>query len=117
VNEINVLWSILIPALSGLIAGVIGSLVAPYVHWGIEKKREKLKARRDVIQRCRLLLTEFNKNVFCNTQEYRYIKRFLSSDDVKSIESGTMTLPISPEPIKQKILEAIEKLEQYWDLI
>src|SRR5215203_734611 len=40
-------WPILIqyvvPAVLGLVAGVIGSLIAPWVQWAIEKRRDRQK--------------------------------------------------------------------------
>lgn len=45
-GEVNMttdtLFSVVLPAFLGLVAGVVGSLVAPWVHWGIEKRREKM---------------------------------------------------------------------------
>jgi len=38
----DTLFSVVLPAFLGLVAGVVGSLVAPWVHWGIEKRREKM---------------------------------------------------------------------------
>lgn len=34
-----------VPALIGLVAGIVGSLVAPWVNWGIEKKRLQHETR------------------------------------------------------------------------
>lgn len=84
----NSVWSILIPALIGLLAGILGSLVAPWVNWGIEKKREKLKYRREIIQRCRAKIDDanFTKQSFRNTLEYKYIRPYLSPSEIEGME-------------------------------
>ena len=39
------IWSVVVPAVAALSGSAIGSLFAPCVNWGIEKRREKLKNR------------------------------------------------------------------------
>ena len=67
------IWNVVIPSSLGLLGGTIGSLIAPWVSWGIEKRREKLKYRREIIQRCREKIESqgFSKQVFRTTSEYR----------------------------------------------
>jgi hypothetical protein len=48
----------LIPAAAGLLSGILGSLVAPWIHWGIEARRERAKSRRALIAEARLLLAK-----------------------------------------------------------
>jgi hypothetical protein len=38
-----------IGGIAGLITGTIGSLIAPWVHWGIEKRRSQAERRRALI--------------------------------------------------------------------
>lgn len=52
------LAQILIPAVAGLVSGAVGSLVAPWVRWGIEARRERMKARRELLVNVRTLLAE-----------------------------------------------------------
>jgi len=57
------LWPILlqfvVPALLGLIGGVIGSLVAPWVQWAVEKRRGRTDHRRELIRQWRMDFEEF----------------------------------------------------------
>lgn len=41
-----------VPSLAylGLLGGVVGSLIPPWVNWGIELRREKMKYRRELIR-------------------------------------------------------------------
>lgn len=40
---------VLVSAVTGLISGVIASLVAPWVQWAIEKRRNRMSYRRELI--------------------------------------------------------------------
>lgn len=46
----------ILPSILGLIAGVIGSLVAPWVKWGIEKRRLKFQNHKELVSYWRVLL-------------------------------------------------------------
>ena len=39
----------MVSAFLGLVAGIVGSLVAPWVNWGIEKRKIRYQYRRQVI--------------------------------------------------------------------
>jgi hypothetical protein len=45
----DTIYVAVIGGLSGLITGAIGSLVAPWVNWGIEKRRKKMDRHRELI--------------------------------------------------------------------
>lgn len=49
-------------ALIALVSGAIGSLVAPWVNWGIEKKKILLDERKNTIKEVRKLVIDENKN-------------------------------------------------------
>jgi hypothetical protein len=51
-----------IPAVVGLITGAMGSLIAPWVSWGIEKRRSKVEARRRSIADARAELQHKPEN-------------------------------------------------------
>ncbi len=44
-----------------MIAGVVGSLIAPWVNWGIEKRRQKLLHRRQQLSRWRQLIHDVSE--------------------------------------------------------
>ncbi|MBL7065667.1 MAG: hypothetical protein ISS49_15920 [Anaerolineae bacterium] len=94
----------------------MASLIAPWVRWGIEKKREKRIVRREIVKRCRELLYLSDNRTFRETQEYRYIKPYLSKKAIEHLEDDTKAWVGTPDPLRQSILEGIEKLEKHWDL-
>ncbi len=120
----NPYWSILVPALAGLLAGVVGSLVAPWVNWGIEKRREKHKYRQAIVQRCRELVdrSEFSKQLLRSSTEYKYLKPHISKTDADCIENDNHILAgqIQDRPWdahRRIVTKAIEDLEKSWNLI
>lgn len=49
-------------AIIALISGALGSLIAPWVKWGIEKKKIKLQEKRDTLLQIReLVIEEYTK--------------------------------------------------------
>jgi hypothetical protein len=48
--------SAIIGGAAGLITGIIGSLFAPWINWGIEKKRKKQDRRAELIKQWREIL-------------------------------------------------------------
>jgi hypothetical protein len=117
-------WSVVVSAVVGLVAGVVGSLIAPWVNWGIEKRRDKLKHRWEIIQRCRDKVDspDFTKQEFRATTEYRYLKPLLDAESQRSIEGDHIFMVPergdSPDNVYRKLLaEAIDKLEGQWRLV
>lgn len=47
-----------IPAVAGLLSGVIGSLIAPWVQWGVESKRERKAGQKALLVEVRSLLAD-----------------------------------------------------------
>ena len=115
----NPIWSVIIPAIFGLVSGVIGSLVAPWANWGVEKKKEQLKRRRQIVQRLRLDLDPRDKVTYQESLEYRYLRPFLSEQAIEVLEGGKVWArrPDSPNPLILAIQEGIKKLEKDWELI
>jgi hypothetical protein len=107
-----------------LIAGAIGSLIAPWVVWGIEKKRGRLQYRREQIASWRKAISgDFDQKGFSESEIYPMLKRYLSKQLVKYIESikdhqsmRVVSLTTS-DPIRLLLLEDIAKLERKWRLI
>jgi hypothetical protein len=61
---VNYLFQVVIPAIAGLVSGGIASLVAPWVNWRIEQKREKLAHKRALIRRWRVSRDGFRSTRF-----------------------------------------------------
>jgi hypothetical protein len=118
------IWNVVVPAVIGLLSGAIGSLIAPWVNWGIEKHRARLKHRKEVVDRIRTLIDHpgFNKQSFRRTQEYLHLKPLIGVDVVNSVESDLHALvPANgDEPhaaYRRALHEALTELEYSWDLI
>lgn len=48
----------LVSIVLGFVAGIAGSLIAPWVNWGIEKRRQRLLHRRELIASWRKMVRE-----------------------------------------------------------
>jgi hypothetical protein len=114
---------IAIPALTGLVAGAIGSLIAPWVNWGIEKKKLRLTAQREFIAAARRTLeTGSNKDEFRESGIYSQLRPFLSERTRKEIESDTITVQIGgrgsgANNYRSHVFDELHVLERKWKLI
>ena len=124
--NINI-WNIIIPTISGLVGVLIGSL-KPFVDWNIEKKREKLNAKRMMIANWRNKIEdEFDASDFRETVEFSQMKNHLSEQLEKQLnppdktEDGVPVLNIRSvigrESIKDRLLSEITLIEKKWKLI
>jgi hypothetical protein len=120
----------LIPAVAGLFSGAVGSLVAPWVQWGIEAKRERIKARRDLLLQARELLAkpppiaEFRKLPL-----YFQLKQFLSDSTIAHVagnfaEDGNEVIKIVKGgpyggiyPYAQDVLSDLSSIEKKRGLV
>ena len=114
---------IAIPALTGLIAGTIGSLIAPWVNWGIEKRKLRLTARREFIAAARRSLdVGSDKNEFRESAIYSQLRPFLSERTRKEIESDTITIQMGgrgsgADNYRPHVLDELHTLENKWKLL
>ncbi len=115
----------LILAIAGLISGTLASLVAPWINWGIERKREQLNAKRLLLQdvRDKPNLLEHNKRAFRESIEYSRIRPYLTRKLIDEIETNDITMIVEDEKIKgmldfrRMVLKEITALEKKWKLI
>jgi hypothetical protein len=118
----NFLFQVVIPAISGLVSGTIASLVAPWINWRIEQKREKLAYKKEMIRRWRQFLDrdrDFGESELLDSAVYSEMRPHLSSRTVQSIEGGTIDVQVGRGGyvIRSLILDDISRLEEEWDLI
>lgn len=125
----------IIPAFLGLLAGAISSLIAPWVHWGIEKRKLKLKAREDLIRQAREALECGNhtNEEFRHLSVYSRIRPFLSPQAIEAVEGDPSEgAPFSQEvvhivmgngrhsgvnPFRAQVLDELTELEKKWELV
>ena len=112
-----------IPVALGFIGGVIGSLIAPWVRWGIEKRRLRQSKRRELISTCRMLLaTDIDKTAFREAEFYSRLRPHLYrrvTDDIESDDtavSGEGEKPAA-DRFKKTVLEDVARIEKEWILI
>ena len=117
-------WTpIIVAAASGLGAGIIGSLVAPWAQWKIEEKRERANARRQFIELCRnLIASDISSQEFRETSEYARLRPHLSEKIRKQIESDTIHIQIGgrgggANNFSPQLLDEVSELEKKWNLI
>ena len=119
--EVTALVQYVVPALLGLIGGVIGSLVAPWVQWAIEKRRSRMDNRRQLIETWREEVENFSwtEGDFRLTATYSAIKPHLRDEVRESIQAGE---PLTTEDgrevwHKQMLLDEAARTEKEWGLV
>jgi hypothetical protein len=120
----------LIPAAAGLLSGVVGSLVAPWIQWGIEGRRERMKARRELLAQARALLADPPPVAeFRRLPRYFQIKRFLAASTITNIagefdERGSEVIQLvmggphgGIHPYAHEVLKDLSNAEKKWGLV
>lgn len=117
-------WTpIIVAAVSGLIAGSFGAIVAPWANWGIETKRERVQSRQNLIKAAReLVQRSVTKEGFRESIEYATLRPHLSKEARDWIENDTITLQLGgrghgADNFGPMILDEITRLEKKWKLI
>lgn len=120
------LSKIITPAIVGLLSGALGSLLAPWIHWGIEKRREDRKKKQDLINLWRRYIARsFKWDIFRDTVTFSQMKPYLSDNIIKELdpteegESPTvhMRSVIGEDTLKKRLLDEITAIEKQWELI
>lgn len=112
-----------LPGILGFVGGVVGSLVAPWVRWGVEKRRLRQTKRQELINGCRMLLTtDIDKKTFRESDLYTKIRIHLYARVIEAIEKDDPPEPApdgtEPAPdFRQVVLEDIARIEKEWVLI
>lgn len=114
----------IIAGLVGLISGAIGSLIAPWVQWGVEKRRMRFERRTALIQSWREILSndEFERGMLLNNPTYGSLRDLLTEKVREQIERPSNHVIInmgSPTNNSDRdlLLREIARIEKSWDLI
>lgn len=117
------LTKLIIPAVTGLIAGAIGSLVAPWINWRIEKKRKSFEYKQVLIKDVRHLVdaAESLEHIL-SSSHWGFLQAHLTKDELHSVSSGRI-VHLSDWPgmdelsmRKQTIGLMLSRLEKEWIL-
>lgn len=113
-----------IAGLLGLTGGVVGSLVAPWVQWAIEKRRKKVERRQDLVDRWREAIADYDGTgeEFASTPEYAAMRPHLDEEALDTMERGKIHIKKSRHSGSGKLwrktmLDQVTQIEQEWDLV
>jgi len=115
--------SVWLPAILGFVAGVLGSLFAPWVHWAIEKRRSRFEYRRGLVRTWRETMDAClrEERDFKATAAYLSLRPHLDADVLNKVETGRGLYSASaarPGDAKHRFLvDEIARVEQKWDLV
>ena len=110
-------------AICGLAGGIVGSLIAPWVQWGVERRRQRQAKRRELIRSGRSLLsTDIDKKTFRETEVYSQLRPHLYQAVIDEIEKdgskeNAQENEDGPEDFKSPLLDDIARIEREWILI
>jgi hypothetical protein len=115
----------IIGAVAGLISGTLGSLIAPWANWGIEKRRNLRESRRTLLNETRELVAASGFGGFTFSQKpiYRRLKPYLRAAIVESVENFEEFDENADDPaehrryFRQELLDEIARLERDWGLL
>jgi len=117
-------WSaVLAGAVSGSFAGGLASLVAPWVNWGIEKRRTKLDTRRKLISEWRdAVAASSDVRAFRDSPSYSAMRPYLLRALIEQIESDTVRIQsggrgAGVNNIKPALFDDISRIERHWELL
>lgn len=102
---------------------MIGSLIAPWVSWGIEKRKLKLAARREFVASAREAVKAIDdKNDFREHAIYSQLRPFLSERTRVFLETDTITIQDGGRGggvnnYKPQVFDDLHSLERKWDLL
>ena len=115
----------LIAATIGFLTGVIGSLVAPWVHWGVEKRRSQrlwreqlLGEASDMVRNCAF---DDVDRAFLSDPTYARIRPHLDAAVVQQLESARTVYASQNDDVQSPRLAMLSaelaRLEGRWKLI
>ncbi len=109
-----------ISGIIGLIGGAIGSLLAPWVLFKIEIRKEQLKSKKELILNLRIYLQNEDPRdeKFLRSVDYIRIRQYLSNEFIKDLEDLKKTIIHSYHRsfYTAKFMEEIDFIENLWNL-
>jgi hypothetical protein len=113
-------WEYIISGIVGLLTGAIGSLVAPWVVWKIEEKKQNRIDRVDLIKQLRIYTEthEPRDHDFLNSHNYIRIRPYLSDSLINDLEDSRTVVfqSTSRSYYTSKFLQELEGIEDLWGI-
>ena len=117
----DTLWVTIVGGLAGIVTGGISSLIAPWANWGIEKRKQKLAHRRELIAKWREMIKEAVQQekplveFLERHKDYYSLKPHLR----QGIHAGerTFTVGASVDTPVLLLIDEIARIEREWKLI
>jgi hypothetical protein len=118
----------IIAAVTGLGSGAVGSIIAPWSNWGVEKRRDKLTARRNQIAAWRKMVGRYvgqpgGGDQIIHDPDYASLRRHLKRERLARLEhSGHSAVfkqgaqGISADDKLSAVSDQIDDLERKWKL-
>lgn len=107
-------------------AGFISGLLVPWIKWQIEKRKEQLAYRRELIKSWRSAISSQvcdvgdEQNTFLGSAEYSSLRVHLGSESLKKVEA-MRTLYVNGARggfyRNQVLLDEVARLEKKWGLV
>ena len=114
--------SLIISGLIGLLTGAVGSLIAPWIHWGIEKRKAKREKRVKLIDELRSSIpdSKLQSKEFLKSNDYLRIRPFLSTELIDTIENPNIQYFVNDEnsipKFNSEFLLELDEIEIKWGL-
>lgn len=102
---------------------LVGSLIAPLVNWGIEKRRNRIAYRRELIKQWRAdIQTNYESfPQFSSSASYAAIRPHLTKEAVSKLEKPVFhsraQLGRAGDPMRHLLLDEISRIEREWKLV
>lgn len=117
--------NLLTAAAVGLVAGAIGSVIAPWVNWGIEKRRKRHENRAALIERWRTIIANpsFERNLMLDDATYGALRPLLSAEANKQLHRPSNSIIAvrggsGPGHADRVLLQReIARIEREWGLV
>lgn len=110
----------IISGIVGLTTGAFGSLLAPWVNWKIEERKENRRSKIQLINDLRYYLerNDPKEKNFLNSPDYIRIRPFLSHDFINELEDMEKIIVQNTfrSYYKAKFLEELESIEELWKI-
>ncbi len=112
--------------IASFVSSIITGILAPFVNWGIEKRKIKLENRKKLIPQTRtaLLQDDFSGPMFIKSQAYNRIRPYISKELDNRIRSTTINLVVGNvggldynNLLRGFVSKELNKIEKKWGLI